>query len=936
MRVINYARNKARMALTATPAAVVLAASAVAGVGITAAPAMAAAAPYAVSTINSLQDPVGVAVAPNGKRAYILDGDPAANGEDALFAVSTSTNTIAATITSPGFTQPVALAVNPDGSYAYVLNEDGTVSVVSTASNAVTATIGTANSSSASQAIAISPDGTTGYVSKGGLGVVSVLNLTKDSVTRTISVPSPSALALSPNGKELYVSTASAEGPGVSVISTATDAVTGSISGLISGGSSLVVSPDGSSLYIMEGAYGAVAIAKTATSAVVDTVTAFDEPDAAVLSPSGKSLYVTDGSSVAIMDTSTDAVTNSIAIGQPAVGASSGVAAIAITPDGNSVYVAGTINYLGVLAVINTATDTLSGTVPIVGEDPGALVVSPDGEKVYVANRGFNLGGTFGDGITVIGTATETAVATIPASTGLLGPGPNGLAVSPDGKTLYVANDPPLFGDNTVSVINTATDVVTGTITVGSDPAGITVSPDGKTAYVANSADATVSVIDTATNTVINTINVVGSPDSMAVSPDDKTLYVGGSGISVIDTTSDTVTATIPDATASSPIVLSPDGQALYSGNGAVISTKTDAVARQLPIGCGLGMAISPDGKTLYVAACGGGVLVIDTSSGNVTATVADPSFSQNYTSNPDIIAVAPNGKAVYLADSDNDSVHVITLVTQAPKITSGSSATFTVGAKGTFTVTATGIPTPALSESGSLPGGVRFTDNKNGTATLSGTPAAGTGRAYKVTLEASNGVGTAAMPAFTLTVRQAAKVTSKTAATFTVGRHGSFAITTTGYPAAATVTESGTLPKGVTFKNNKSGTATISGTPAAGTGKAYAITLNASNGVGPTASQAFRLIVDQAPKITSAANATFTYHKKGTFEIKTTGYPVTTITESGALPKGLTFKNDKNGTATISGTPTLNAAKTYMITIKANNGVTPAATITFKLILQK
>ena len=74
-----------------------------------------------------------------------------------------------------------------------------------------------------------------------------------------------------------------------------------------------------------------------------------------------------------------------------------------------------------------------------------------------------------------------------------------------------------------------------------------------------------------------------------------------------------------------------------------------------------------------------------------------------------------------------------------APAITSAAATTFTTGALGTFTVTTTGSPTPTVSESGALPGGVTFTDNGNGTATLSGTPtAAGT---YPLTFTAANGV---------------------------------------------------------------------------------------------------------------------------------------------------------------------------------------------------
>ena len=88
-----------------------------------------------------------------------------------------------------------------------------------------------------------------------------------------------------------------------------------------------------------------------------------------------------------------------------------------------------------------------------------------------------------------------------------------------------------------------------------------------------------------------------------------------------------------------------------------------------------------------------------------------------------------------------------------APLFTSGNDTTFTVGTAGSFTVTATGNPTPSLTEMGTLPSGVMFKDNGGGTATLSGTPASGTAGTYILTITASNGVGTPANQAFTLTV---------------------------------------------------------------------------------------------------------------------------------------------------------------------------------------
>jgi hypothetical protein len=65
-----------------------------------------------------------------------------------------------------------------------------------------------------------------------------------------------------------------------------------------------------------------------------------------------------------------------------------------------------------------------------------------------------------------------------------------------------------------------------------------------------------------------------------------------------------------------------------------------------------------------------------------------------------------------------------------------------------------------------------------------------------------------------------------------TVGRAFSFTVTTTGTPTAV-LTESGTLPKGITFKANTNGTATIAGTPASGSLGIYLITVTATNSVG-------------------------------------------------------------------------------------------------------
>ena len=89
--------------------------------------------------------------------------------------------------------------------------------------------------------------------------------------------------------------------------------------------------------------------------------------------------------------------------------------------------------------------------------------------------------------------------------------------------------------------------------------------------------------------------------------------------------------------------------------------------------------------------------------------------------------------------------------VHQAPAITSAASAAATVGTAFTFTVQATGYPTPTLARTGTLPAGVSFKANSNGTATFSGTPTKS--GSHTETITASNGVSPKATQSLVITV---------------------------------------------------------------------------------------------------------------------------------------------------------------------------------------
>lgn len=169
--------------------------------------------------------------------------------------------------------------------------------------------------------------------------------------------------------------------------------------------------------------------------------------------------------------------------------------------------------------------------------------------------------------------------------------------------------------------------------------------------------------------------------------------------------------------------------------------------------------------------------------------------------------------------------------VVKAPSFTSDATASFTAGVEGSFTVTTKAKPAATISATSELPSGLTLTDNGDGTATLAGTPAAGTGGLHDVALKATNGTDPDATQTLALTVDEVPGITSPTTAGFTVGDAGTFTVTTTaGFPSDTALSVAGDLPAGLTFVDNGDGTGTLAGTPADGSADSYPVTVEASN----------------------------------------------------------------------------------------------------------
>jgi YVTN family beta-propeller protein len=273
----------------------------------------------------------------------------------------------------------------------------------------------------------------------------------------------------------------------------------------------------------------------------------------------------------------------------------------------------------GTVSVINTDTNTVSTTITV-GSGPVGVAVTPDGTQAYVTNGG---SGT----VSVIDTATNTVSTSI-----TVGSNPIGVAVTPNGAYAYVAN----FNDGTVSVINTATNTVSTTITgLPSDPLAVGITPNGTQAWVSGTSGPGITIIDIATNTRSTSVSV-GVIRSIAFTPDGTLAYAinnGGSAISVINTnTLDVSTFAISSSFVAVAVAFSADGQLAYissanntnPGAVSVVSTGTQTVSDTITVGVvPYGLAITPDGGTLYVANNNSGtVSVINTASLSVIDTI--------------------------------------------------------------------------------------------------------------------------------------------------------------------------------------------------------------------------------------------------------------------------------------------------------------------------
>lgn len=582
---------------------------------------------------------IGLQVSPDGARVYVNDVDA---GE--IRVIDTKTNTLADTISVPVDVLG-GMALTSDGSaLLFVDTVNNAVVALSTAigHQGLTTVPTSVTTDGYYPGAAFSPDGTELYYIADN-GVVQVISLVPAAAMRAIGAP-----VLKPADPT-------------------TGAVTGTVASTPAGAklTYTVVSGPTTGTLVVNKTTGAFTYTPTAAQRVLAGLTPEDDTaEFAVTAFNGKTtvpLRVT-----VPIDPVTPAKLGQIAAGNGAQG-------VAVT--NTRAYIS---NYLDdTITVVDTINGTVLTTIPVASA--GMVVVKQDGTRLYVTNPGDGSGTAAGT-VTVIDTNTYTVVSTI-----TVGKTPLDATLSPDGKTLYVVN----YTDGTVSKISTATNKVIGTVkNIGTKPTFIAVSRDGKKIYVAG-AD-TVSVFTSTATTGKIVPGIGNSPTGLAVSADNTKLYVShpDGTITVIDTVKSTVITTLTIGGPLGDITLNKDGSLLLVADGegdvSVIDTSTNSVLRTVVTNPGPFtpvipmVALSPDGMQLYVTDDAAHALqVISLVPPNAFPTAGPPTVD------------TPTSTGVVTGDLNIDSVDGDTLKLTATKPAKG---TVVLNADGTFAYTPTTI----------------------------------------------------------------------------------------------------------------------------------------------------------------------------------------------------------------------------------------------------
>jgi DNA-binding beta-propeller fold protein YncE len=219
--------------------------------------------------------------------------------------------------------------------------------------------------------------------------------------------------------------------------------------------------------------------------------------------------------------------------------------------------------------------------------NPGSFKISADHERMYVYEQ---------FGLFVLNDAHQVLFSVPGTASGQL-------VLHPDETFAYAAE----ITNDLIRVIDLNAQAVVDTIAVGNRPGKMAVSQDGRWLYVANASD--ISVVDLNQNTEVLRLDIDGSLNAIVIDPTGSRAYYSVTNratVGVLDVGTNTIVGEIQlEGDDVNDIKLSPDGSRLYVNTTRALvelNVSRNLVVRSLEFAAGTStIGITPDGLFAYV-----------------------------------------------------------------------------------------------------------------------------------------------------------------------------------------------------------------------------------------------------------------------------------------------------------------------------------------------